>query len=89
MQIDELKDKLPLPQLMDVLGYAEFAKKLVCSPFREDRNPSWGIYEDSKGWHFKDFATGQGGDEMDFLEGRYKCDSREALKLFLVSFCCL
>jgi len=82
MQIDELKDKLPLPQLMDVLGYAEFAKKLVCSPFREDRNPSWGIYEDSKGWHFKDFATGQGGDEMDFLELHFKCDSKEALKLY-------
>ena len=81
MQIDELKQKLPLPQLMEQLGYGEFAKRSVCSPFREDKNPSWGIYEDAKGWHFKDFATGEGGDELDFLAIHNKCDAKQALKL--------
>jgi len=82
MQIDELKQKLPLPQLMEQLGYAEFAKRSVCSPFREDKNPSWGIYQDAKGWHFKDFATGEGGDELDFLAIHNKCDAKQALKLY-------
>jgi hypothetical protein len=82
MQIDELKQKLPLPQLMEQLGYSEFAKRSVCSPFREDKNPSWGIYKDAKGWHFKDFATGEGGDELDFLAIHNKCDPKQALKLY-------
>ena len=66
-EIEQLKQKLPLPDLMRQLGYAEFAKRLVCSPFREDKNPSWGIYEDAKGWHFKDFAPGEAGEALDFL----------------------
>jgi len=82
MQIEQLKQKLPLPQLMEQLGYGEFAKRSVCSPFREDKNPSWGIYEDAKGWHFKDFATGEGGDELDFLAIHNKCDAKQALKLY-------
>ena len=81
-EIEQLKQKLPLPQLMEQLGYGEFAKRSVCSPFREDKNPSWGIYEDAKGWHFKDFATGEGGDELDFLAIHNKCDAKQALKLY-------
>lgn len=66
--IDELKARLPLPGLLRAMGLGAYAKKLCCSPLRKDNNPSWGIYQDDKGWHWKDFATGQGGDELDFLQ---------------------
>ena len=77
--IEELKARLPLPDLLRAMGLGEYAKKLCCSPLRKDKNPSWGIYQDDKGWHWKDFATGEGGDELDFLQALHKCDTKEAL----------
>jgi len=78
--IEELKARLPLPDLLRAMGLGEYAKKLCCSPLRKDNNPSWGIYQDDKGWHWKDFATGEGGDELDFLQSLHNCDTKEALK---------
>ena len=78
--IEELKARLPLPDLLRSMGLGEYAKKLCCSPLRKDNNPSWGIYQDDKGWHWKDFATGEGGDELDFLKALHNCDTKEALK---------
>jgi len=78
--IEELKARLPLPDLLRAMGLGEYAKKLCCSPLRKDNNPSWGIYQDDKGWHWKDFATGEGGDELDFLKALHNCDTKEALK---------
>ena len=78
--IDELKARLPLPDLLRAMGLGDYAKKLCCSPLRKDNNPSWGIYQDDKGWHWKDFATGEGGDELDFLKALHNCDTKEALK---------
>ena len=77
--IDELKARLPLPGLLRAMGLGAYAKKLCCSPLRKDNNPSWGIYQDDKGWHWKDFATGEGGDELDFLQALHNCDTKEAL----------
>ena len=77
--IEELKARLPLPDLLRAMGLGDYAKKLCCSPLRKDNNPSWGIYQDDKGWHWKDFATGEGGDELDFLQALHKCDTKEAL----------
>jgi len=68
-----------LPDLLRAMGLGEYAKKLCCSPLRKDNNPSWGIYQDDKGWHWKDFATGEGGDELDFLKALHNCDTKEAL----------
>ena len=69
-----------MPDLLRAMGLGEYAKKLCCSPLRKDNNPSWGIYQDDKGWHWKDFATGEGGDELDFLKALHNCDTKEALK---------
>jgi len=77
--IEQLKARLPLPDLLRAMGLGAYAKKLCCSPLRKDNNPSWGIYQDDKGWHWKDFATGEGGDELDFLQALHKCDAKEAL----------
>ena len=68
-----------MPDLLRSMGLGDYAKKLCCSPLRKDNNPSWGIYQDDKGWHWKDFATGEGGDELDFLKALHRCDTKEAL----------
>jgi hypothetical protein len=47
--IEELKARLPLPDLLRAMGLGDYAKKLCCSPLRKDNNPSWGIYQDDKG----------------------------------------
>lgn len=77
--IEELKARLPLPDLLRAMGLGKYAVKLCCSPLRKDKNPSWGIYQDENGWHWKDFATGDGGDELDFLQALHRCDVKEAM----------
>lgn len=71
MTADELKAKLPLPNLMVALGFGDFTKASCKSPFREDAKPSWGIRQRDGAWFFHDFATGESGDEITFL-GRVK-----------------
>ncbi len=63
MEIDQLKEKLPLPDLMERMGFGEHAVASCCSPFREDKNPSWGIFRNPSGiWLWKDHGTDQTGD---------------------------
>ena len=66
--VQDLKRRCPLPKLMANIGLGRYAKKSCRSPFREDKNPSFGIYQGTSGdWLFKDHATGDGGDEIKFL----------------------
>jgi hypothetical protein len=48
-----------------MLGLPGRPGKCYRSPFREDRNPSFSVYDDGRKW--KDHATGEGGDAVDFL----------------------
>ena len=77
--IEQLKAAQPLPDLLRSMGLGDYAKASCKSPLRKDTNPSWGIYEDATGWHWKDFATGEGGDELDFLQAFHKCDRKQAM----------
>ncbi len=65
--ISPLKQKLPLPDLLHALGQGQHARRCCSSPFRKDTHASWGIYQRNGRWHFKDLATGDGGDEITFL----------------------
>lgn len=51
------------------------------SPFREERNPSfsWFIGRDGRD-RWKDFATGEGGDTLDFIQKALGCSPGEAIK---------
>lgn len=42
------------------------------SPFREDRNPSFSIFDNGRAW--KDHATGEGGDLIEFIRTALGCD---------------
>ena len=65
--VDNLKRNCPMPVLLQKINLGEYAKKSVCSPFRQDKTPSWGIFQRNGKWFFKDQATGDSGDEITLL----------------------
>jgi hypothetical protein len=67
MNIEEARQRLPLPDLMAKLGLGDYAKSKSKSPFRDEKNASFGIYHTNGRWRWKDHGTGEGGDEIDFL----------------------
>ena len=67
MNIEEARQRLPLPDLMAKLGLGDYAKSKSKSPFRDEKNASFGIYNTNGRWRWKDHGTGEGGDEIDFL----------------------
>lgn len=86
IDLTNLKSICPMPILLQKIGLGEYAKLSVRAPFREDKNPSWGIFEREGNWFFKDQATGDSGDEITLL-GRWKnlddkADFPELLRLY-------
>ncbi|NDJ14633.1 MAG: hypothetical protein EBY17_26125 [Acidobacteriia bacterium] len=53
--------------LLGKLGLGAYAKKSCPSPFRNDNNPSWGIYPYNGGWYFKDHGNDDSGDEVTLI----------------------
>ena len=76
------RDIMPLPDLMEKLGKGAAAKSSARSPFREDNNPSFGIYQKDGRWKWKDHATGEGGDELDFLMKHEGYDKGQAMRFY-------
>jgi hypothetical protein len=62
---------------MQRLGLGNFAKRSCPSPFRADTKPSWGIFNRDGHYYFKDFATGDKGDEIELLAKYLKVDSKK------------
>ena len=79
--IEAAKDRLRIPLVWRLCGF-EGKPSLCCrSPFREDRNPSFSVYDDGLRW--KDFASGEAGDAIDFLGKARGIENREAVREFL------
>ena len=53
------KEELPIPALWQLLNLPGKPARSCRSPFREDRNPSFSIYDGGHRW--KDHGTGLGG----------------------------
>src|SRR6266478_191314 len=62
--IDEIKDRFTIPMLGRELFPDWKPAKSCRSPFRDDRSPSFSVYNEGK--LFMDFATGERGDVVDF-----------------------
>jgi DNA primase len=72
IDIDKVKDALPMPELMARLGLGAHAKSKTLCPFHEDSSPSFGIKK-GKGarWFFKCYAGCEPqpyGDEIDLIQ---------------------
>ena len=78
--MDECRERLPLPALMSNLGYgSEFQKTSCRSPFRDEKNPSFGIFQHDGRWFWKDHGTDESGDEVNFIEKALNLSNRDAL----------
>jgi hypothetical protein len=77
ININDLKQQCPLPELMRRIGLGKYAKSSCCSPFRNDSKPSWGIFQYGGHWMYKDHATGEVGDEIDLLVNLHHLDARK------------
>ena len=63
--LEVAKEKFRIPALWVILTLPGKPGRSCRSPFREDRHPSFSIYDDGRKW--KDHATGQCGDAADFV----------------------
>ena len=59
------KQRLRIPELWRLLGMPGEPGKSCHAPWREDKNPSFSVFDDDLKFH--DFATGEHGDAIDFL----------------------
>src|SRR4051794_6417922 len=66
-ELAQAKLRCPLPILMRHLGLANYIKKSCRSPFRSDQSASWGVYKNNGVHRWKDFGTGEGGDQISLL----------------------
>ena len=80
VDVDELKAQMPMPNLMQKLGLEDHCKKSCRSPFRDDKQPSFSVYQNAGLWFFKDHATGQSGDEIHLIATHYHLDPRRDFK---------
>lgn len=76
--IAELKARYSITRAWADLGLGSQPGKCVPSPFREDRSPSFSVFEDGTRW--KDFATGDGGDVIDFVKLALNGSTAEAIR---------
>ena len=83
IDINHLKQLCPLPHLLHRLGLGQYAKPSCPSPFRQDQNASWGIFQYSGRWMYKDFATGEVGDEIGLLARLYHHDPHDDFRTVL------
>ena len=81
MSILEAKTKLDIPAVA-ARCFPQWRPALSCvSPFREDRNPSFSVYNNGQKW--KDHATGDHGDAVDFLAMALDLSAEEAIRRFV------
>jgi hypothetical protein len=81
MSIDEAKAKLDIPAVA-ARCFPNWKPALSChSPWREDRNPSFSVYDQGRKW--KDHATGDHGDAVDFLAKSLDIPAQEAVRRFV------
>jgi hypothetical protein len=78
--LDEAKRRVPISAAWRALGLPGEPRRVCCSPFREERHPSFSIDADRL-WH--DFADGTGGDVVSFVKRATACDDREAIRRVL------
>jgi AAA domain-containing protein/CHC2-type zinc finger protein len=84
--IDEVKQKLPMPALLHQLGLGDRAKKSARCPLpgHKDNEPSFGIFKTRTGaWQFKCFSCNSGGDEIEFLRQYENLANGAAIKRYL------
>lgn len=79
--IEYAKERLTIHELWTRLNLPGRPAKSCRCPWREDRNPSFSIHPDGQLWN--DFATGEGGDAVDFLAKASGLSNGDAARRFI------
>jgi hypothetical protein len=64
-RVEEAKARFTIPVLWQMFNLRGDPGSPCCSPFREDRSPSFSVFDDGRRW--VDNATHERGDTIDFL----------------------
>lgn len=89
MTLIEAKEKMPLPGMLLHLGLGKYAKPSCKSPLREEDNASFGIFETTAGYRWKDHGSNRGGDEVQFLADYLRIDNRKNFWLLSQLYCAI
>jgi hypothetical protein len=84
LTIDQLKDRIPLPEAARRLGIAGFpdGPGKMCSPIRQgDENPSFSIWQGDKGLVWTDHGTKESGDQITLIEKVRGVSAKEAIRM--------
>ncbi len=79
--LDAAKDRVGISAAWHALGLPGEPRRHCCSPFRDDRHPSFSISACGRLW--KDFATNEGGDVVSFVKRASACTDAEAIRRVL------
>lgn len=80
--VADCKRRLPMPDLWRQLDLRGEPRKAMKSPFREDRNESFSVFEYKGAWFWKDHGDGTSGDEVDLICRSRGVDKGEAIRLY-------
>lgn len=72
---NEARHQLTITDAWVALGLPGTPKPSCRSPFRDERSPSFSIFDDGKGW--KDHGSGEGGDVVEFIRHAIDGDHKE------------
>ena len=78
-EIAEIKDRYRISQAWSDEGLKGLPGKEVRSPFRDDKNPSFSVFNEGRSW--KDHGSDEGGDVLDFICLARGCEFKEAKKI--------
>lgn len=76
---EDVLDKISEEEILRMYAGIKNIPCVICSPFRKDNSPSLGIYKNSNGIRFFDFATKEHGSVFDLLSLLWKCPYNEVL----------
>lgn len=83
-RIQQAKQRLPLPKLMELHGDKWAARKSAQCPFHDDEHPSFSVYRNAQNlWKWKCHAGCGGGDEIDYLVMKLDMSTGEAIREYL------
>jgi hypothetical protein len=78
LSIDEIKARLFIPDVWQMLNLSGKPGKSCTSPFRPDNKPSFSVFQD--GQRFRDHATGDAGTVIDFIQRALDMTLNEAIQ---------
>jgi DNA primase len=82
-RIDTAKELLPLQDLIERLGDWDGQVECGLCPFHDDHSPSFSIFGTYSGPLWKCHAGCGGGDQISYLQVKFKVPRSEAVRMFL------